>query len=1054
MHRHHRPAMISVLHVDDDTGILDLTRLFLEKSENVSVECVESAHAALDKIGEQSYDVIISDYQMPGMDGIEFLKDLRTRGDHTPFIIFTGKGREDVVIDAFENGADYYIQKGGNPKAQYAELIQKIRKAVELRRAEEARQESEEQLLQIIGSLPDATFAIDTDGRVIAWNRAIEEMTGVSAEEMLGRGECEYAIPFYGERCPMLADMVLSPDLDAPERQGIFHRQGDHLYLQTKFARPRGQESILWAKASPLHDRAGRLKGAIESVRDITRWKKMEDSLRKSEEKYRQLVKNANEVIMVVQEGRIRFCNPRMAHLLGRPPIDLDGLAIVDFIHPDDRALVMDRQQRRAAGEDVPTNYQFRIVSSTGTVHWVLVNSARIVWKERPALLVLLSDISAQKEAEHDLRVANEDLAAANEELTSQIETIAQQNEDLHAAYEQLAATEEELRQNYEELEQSQALLRESEARYRLIVDAAQEGVWQMDGEMKTVFVNRAMAEMLGFTEAEMLGRDIRDFIPEDERAQQDPLIDLRREGKPSRYERTFVRKDGGTIVASVSATPVIDDRGRFRGSFAMLTNITRQKADAEALRMSEEWYRSLFDQSAEGIFLHDLEGNILDVNHAAVTQSGYSRDELLQMTVFDLHPENADDRDDILRQWHDWEPEQPVTIETSHRRKDGSLFPAEVRTGVVRIGDGTYMFALVQDITERKRAENVVKESEERYRVLVNSLNEGIWHIDRDGYTTFVNPRMAEMLGYSGEEMVGKNLFEFIDPTAIEHARENLQGTWQGMRKQHEFIFTRRDGTPLHTIIETSPITSEDGEISGAVAGVLDITERKAAEEALHRAHRQIRILTGITRHDILNSIMIAEGYLDLLPDAGPAEQKEYLENTQRIIEKIQRQIEFTRQYENLGSQEPQWVDLNAIIGDLEVPDSIHLDTVGIEWRIFSDPMLRKVFANLLDNTIRHGGAVTRIRVTATETDDGLQITWEDDGKGIPANEKEKIFERGYGKNTGLGLFFAREILALTGISITETGAEGQGARFELRVHSEGYAGPARSSGGSADGE
>lgn len=900
--------MISVLHVDDDTGILDLTRTFLERSSDISVECVESARIALEKIDSESYDVIISDYQMPGMDGIEFLKKLRERGDRTPFIIFTGKGREDVVIEAFDHGADYYIQKGGNPRAQYAELMQKIRKAADLRRAHEARQESEELLAQIIESLPDATFAIGTGGRVIAWNRAIEEMTGVSAEEMLGKGEYEYAIPFYGKRCPTLADMVLSPGTDAVQDHGTLHRRGDVLYLQTQFTRPDGQESFVWVKASPLYDRTGRLKGAIESIRDITRWKKMEETLRESEEKYRLLVENANEVIMVIQGGRIRFCNPRMATLLGRTPIDLDGRAIAGFIHPDDREMVMDQQRRRAAGEDAPTNYPFRIVSSTGTVHWVLVNSSRIVWEGRPGLLVLLSDISAQKQAE-------EDLAAANEELTSRIETIARQNEDLHAAYEQLAATEEELRQNYQELEQSQVLLSESEARYRLIVDAAQEGVWQMDGAMKTVFVNHAMAKMLGYTEEEMLGRDIRDFISEDELAEQDELIDLRREGTSSRYERTFVRKDGTPVIASVSATPVIDDEGHFRGSFAMLTEITDQKRAEEALRKSEERYRSLFDQSSEGIFFHDLEGNILAVNHAAVVQSGYDRDELLQMTVFDLHPADADDRDDILRQWHEWQPKQPVTLETVHRRKDGSVFPAEVRTGVVQIGDGRYILAFVRDITDRK-----------------------------------------------------------------------------------------------------------------------------TAEEALRRAHRQIQLLTGITRHDINNSIMIAGGYLDLMHDAGPGEPAEYLGKARRTLEKIQRRIEFTRQYEGLGSQEPRWLPVDAIVHSLEIPDPIRLETENIDYAVFCDPMAGRVLENLLDNTIRHGGAVTRIRVTGTETDDGLLITWEDDGVGIPDSDKERIFEWGYGKNTGLGLFLGREILALTGISIRETGTEGKGARFEISVPVTGY--------------
>ncbi len=179
-----------------------------------------------------------------------------------------------------------------------------------------------------------------------------------------------------------------------------------------------------------------------------------------------------------------------------------------------------------------------------------------------------------------------------------------------------------------------------------------------------------------------------------------------------------------------------------------------------------------------------------------------------------------------------------------------------------------------------------------------------------------------------------------------------------------------------------------------------------------------------------------IADGYLDLFEEAGASEQHICIERIRRIIQKIERQIAFTREYERLGSQEPIWQDLDGVLRVLDLPESVTFLTEGTDRQIYADPMLGKVFTNLLDNTLRHGGEnVTRIRVTAEATGDELLITWEDDGVGIPVEEKERIFVRGEGKNTGLGLFPVREILALTGIMITESGTPGERGRFEIRV-------------------
>jgi CheY-like chemotaxis protein len=278
--------MISLLYVDDEPELLTLGKLFLEREGEFSVTTTTSSPEVLNLLTTNSFDAIISDYQMPVMDGIELLKQVRGKDITIPFILFTGKGREDVVIEAINNGADFYLQKGGAARPQFAELRHKILAALERRRALAALKDSEQKLASIIDFLPDATFAINTDGKVIAWNKAIETMTGVKAAEMLGRGRYEYAIPFYSDRRPMLIDLVLSPDNSFESKHYLDPcHTGITLTAESVLEHPKNGRTHIWGKASRLYDQDGNISGAIESIRDITEQRKVDQTLRESEAK-------------------------------------------------------------------------------------------------------------------------------------------------------------------------------------------------------------------------------------------------------------------------------------------------------------------------------------------------------------------------------------------------------------------------------------------------------------------------------------------------------------------------------------------------------------------------------------------------------------------------------------------------------------------------------------------------------------------------------------------------------------------------------------------------
>jgi PAS domain S-box-containing protein len=227
-----------------------------------------------------------------------------------------------------------------------------------------------------------------------------------------------------------------------------------------------------------------------------------------------------------------------------------------------------------------------------------------------------------------------------------------------------------------------------------------------------------------------------------------------------------------------------------------------------------------------------------------------------------------------------------------------------------------------------------------------------------------------------------------------------------------------------------------EEGNVTRVIGINNDITGRRRTEIALRQANRQLSLLSGITRHDILNNVTVILGYLGIAEVKCTDPNLEmYLKRMEQATRAIQAQVEFTRIYHDLGTNEPQWQRLEAILSELESPPQITLTTSlqGVE--VNADPMLEKALFNLLDNSIRHGQQVTRIQVSSRQEGENLTIVWEDDGGGIPIGEKDQIFIRGYGKNTGLGLFLVREILSLTGITIRETGVEGEGVRFEMTI-------------------
>ncbi|MGB8220474.1 MAG: PAS domain S-box protein [Methanoregula sp.] len=1171
--------MYHVLYVDDEPNLLDVAKVFLEATGEFSIDTKLSAQEGLDALRDRVYDAVVSDFQMPGMDGIGFLKVVRAGFGSIPFILFTGRGREEVVIDAINNGTDFYIQKGGDPRAQFAELAHKIRQAVARRTAERSRIESEKRLSDIINFLPDATFAIDKAGTVIAWNHALEEMTGIAASDMMGKGNYEYAVPFYGDPRSMLIDRVFSPPGDLSTGYSHIVRDGTMLAAETVLPHLRGEPRTLWGKASPLYDQNGQISGSIESIRDITERKKAEEIVA---EQYRLLaesefrLKRAEVVAHVGHweyhlDAGIMTASENAAAIYGVKEIEMPIIAVQKIPLPEYRR-AMDDALYALIRSGEPYDLDFRIRQpSDGTLRDI--HSIATYDSKKRVVFGIIHDITERKQTEIELEAANEQLTAAEEELRGQYDSLAAnqkelaaseekyraileniqdvfyrtdthgtlvmispsgagllgyadagemigrlateyyadpaQREDLlaalkkggavfnretllkrkdgalitvstsshayydangnyagvegifrditeskntegelQAAYEQITAAEEELRGQYNELARSERQLRENEENFQGMVESAPDALYISVAE-HFVYVNPAMVRLMGATSADqLLGTSLFDRIDPKYHAEvYERARIVVKEHKPVGLEEIVYLMMDGTPVPVESTVALIWYNNK-PGGLVILRDITKRREAEEALKESEKRYRDLFEINNTVMFIVDPEtGRLVDANAAASRYYGYSREEFAGLNITEI---NIQDPDVTLKDMAHARVDEGAVFQFRHRKKSGEIRDVEVFSAPITQEGHRYLHSIIQDVTERRRAQEALKASEQKFRDIFNNSTDAIYLHEilkngTPGRFTDVNDVACRMLGYTKEELLEKSPLDI----APEYHNPPLEKIFEDQRTRGMVSFETghmtKDGTIIPVEVNTHVVTIQGKNVILAV--VRDVRARKKAEEAIRLVNKKLNLLSGITRHDIKNQLTALLQYIDLSKmTVQDPDLKKIIDKEEVVAHNIQRQIEFTKEYEDLGVSTPSWQNVKKCI-DLGIKgldlSGTELNVTGLpdNIEIIADPLLQKVFFNLVDNALRYGGkAMKTIRLSSHKSGNGLVIVCEDDGAGIPVHEKVLIFERGYGKNTGFGLFLIREILATTGITIKETGETGKGARFEMVVPDGGY--------------
>jgi PAS domain S-box-containing protein len=778
---------IRVLHVDDDLTFLSISKQCLEKQGEIDVDTVSSVNEALGKLKKTDYDIIVSDYQMLGKDGLEFLKELRKKGNTVPFIVFTGKGREEIAVKALNLGALGYFTKQGQPETVYGELAHGIRQAVERKRASEALHESESKSRTLLENLPQKIFFKDKNSVYISCNENYARDLKIKSDEIAGRTDHD----FYPKE---LAEKYRADDKK-------IMKSGNPEDIEEEYAHD-GQKAFVHTVKTPVKDEKGNAVGILGIFWDITERKRGEDALRQSKENFESLAENAFDGLLVGTQGGVHaYANKRAAEITGYTVAELLRTTINELVHPDESEKMLERYRRRIEGRAVPNPCETVIIAKDGRSVPIELTGTRTIWQGNSADLVFFRDITERKKAE-------------------------------------------------------EALLK-AEEKYRLFVRNLQGIAYRGDTGFNADFFNGPIKEITGYSEEELLKGKIRwdKLIHEEDSARilncvKESISNKQRSG---RLEYRIVRKDGTVKWIRQMFKHLFDDSGEVTGSQGILYDITEEKKTEEALRQSEERYRELAESISDVFFAMDKDFRYTYWNEASEKLTGISAKDAIGKSLTVVFPDVKGTKvEQIYREA--LRTNQPQ----SHLNKyqlGGKDYVFEINAYPTKTG----LSVFVKDITERRKAEQSLKESEEKYRSLVELAPDGIVAVNAEGIVTSTNRSFLTLVGYdSGEGIVGKPFTELVTMRREDIPR--FQGMFMSLMKGEspspmEFLYVRKDGTSRWAEVHPG-LLIKDGNPVGVQAIMRDVTERKNAEEKL----RSLKEFNERTIDSISDSLLVID--------------------------------------------------------------------------------------------------------------------------------------------------------------------------------------------------
>ncbi len=974
-----------VLYVDDEQGLLEIAKLYLEDHSDIQVDTEQFSLNALERISATSYDAIVSDYQMPRMDGLELLKALRASGDRTPFILFTGRGREEVAIEALNSGADFYLQKGGDPSVQFAELKNAVIQLAHRKNAERQVICTEQKYRDLVESANSIILKCDRAGNILFLNA--------------------YGMKFFGCTQDVVGQPVLGtllrpedyPDLDMADYFGSFLVSGLDSESYTLPIKHGDEVSWISMIINAVRGVDNEVTEFLAIGNDVTAIKDAESKLQHTTSALRAALDASDEGILVVGNDRaVTEYNQRYLDLWHIPSSIMalgSGKALVDY--------------KRAQLKD-PESF----VRHIEDCHRAPDEEGRSVIELKDGRIFEVHSIPKR---------------------------IGEETVGRYWSFKDISETR-----------RTKRLLERSELRHNRILDSISEGVIVIDENNRIIHANDRAAAVLRLPLEKIIGKDPRDFVSFESMAALSANLAKRKNGEKGQVDYKLKRGEGTEFWATVHANPIHTD-GVFEGSIYALTDITERKEAEMALQESEERFRHLIEKSPHAIVIVRNSRSIY-VNSCCARMLGYhSSDDLLGRPVLGLFAPQYHEliADSIIPGEQDAEPSPEH--ESVMLRNGCDLIPVSLTRTRVNLSDGQAVVLVIDDLSGKKKIEEAFREKEHFVDRVLSTDPSGILVYDiPSDRIVYVNDKVEKVTGKKLDQIKGMpNVMQsMVHPGDLRALAEATFEIINGRDDEvHEAEVRIRDSDSEWRWVHFfgTPFTrNERGKVVQTISGMLDITDRKRAEGEAAKALKKLDLLAGITGHDISNQVVaiLANVELGRRSETGAA-ALDRLERIERSARTINSHIEFSKNYQKMGTLPPQWQNVAQVVQDLDIRDEIAGLEISEEVRglsVDADQMLKNVFHNLLEDSLRYAGRPTRVRLSCALIGSALRLTYEDVGPGIPYADKNRIFEKGYGRGTGFGLFLSREVLALTGIKIEENGIPGKGARFDILIPHGGF--------------
>ena len=606
--------------------------------------------------------------------------------------------------------------------------------------------------------------------------------------------------------------------------------------------------------------------------------------------------------------------------------------------------------------------------------------------------------------------------------------------------------------------------LADCESRYQSLLETSTDQVFAVDMSGRLLFVNGAWEQRLGYAANEVVDVSGLDLVEPESRDTCRRALERAATGQSVENLEFRARTRGGeSLDFLVNLSPLRNAQGQVTHVLGAARDISDLKRAQEELRSSEQRLRILFEYAPDAYYLNDLKGNFLDGNRAAERLCGYRRDELIGKNFLQLSllPSNQIPRAaGLLAKNALGRPTGPT--EFCLTRKDGSQAQIEVRTHPVQLGGETVTLGIARDVTERRAAEDKLKESERRYRSIFDSAGDALCVIDLDGRIVEVNPQLCSLHGYAPQEVLGRNATEFIHPDSHALFERFVRQVARGRRFLEEATTLHKDGAAIDVEVTGTQFAVEGKQCLLAI--LRDIRDRKAAEaelEALNynlertiqdmeRSNHELREFAHVAAHDLkapLRGIATLADWIE--HDYAPCIDEQGRQSLALMQERVTRMthlIDGILRYAEIGHGEPAFepVDMQTLVTEVieQVAPPAHV-SVSVEGVLPSLPCdrvrLTQVFLNLISNAVKCSDKPTgEIRITAVEGPDAWEFRVADNGPGIEARHFDRIFQMFQTlssgdrcESTGLGLAVVKKIVEMHGGSVWVESKVGSGSTF-----------------------